>query len=88
MIKNILSLLIFLFCILFLYLVTNTYFSNNQQTMIKKNREKILQTIQNKINELPILINDTENVIEYNSGFEDDNNKIKRNFWKLFKKND
>jgi len=56
--------------------------------MIKNNREKILQTIQNKINELPILINDTENVIEYNSGFEDDNNEIKRNFWKLFKKND
>ena len=88
MIKNILSVLIFLFFIFFLYLVTNTYFSNSQQTMIKNNREKILQTIQNKINELPILINDTENVIEYNSGFEDDNNEIKRNFWKLFKRND
>jgi|TARA_B110000967_G_scaffold180096_1_gene196103 hypothetical protein len=88
MIKNILSVLIFLFTISFLFLVTNTYFSNNQQIMIKKNREKILQTIQNKINGLPILVNDTENVIEYNSGFEEDKNNIKRNFWKLFKKND
>ena len=88
MIKNILSVLIFLFTISFLFLVTNTYFSNNQQIMIKKNREKILQTIQNKINGLPILVNDTENVIEYNSGFEEDKNNIKRNFWKLFKIND
>ena len=88
MIKNILSVLIFLFTISFLFLVTNTYFSNNQQIMIKKNREKILQTIQNKINGLPILVNDTENVIEYNSGFDEDKNNIKRNFWKLFKKND
>ena len=88
MIKNILSVLIFLFTISFLFLVTNTYFSNNQQIMIKKNREKILQTIQDKINGLPILVNDTENVIEYNSGFEEDKNNIKRNFWKLFKKND
>ena len=33
------------------------------------------------------LINDTNNVIEFNSGFEKIN-KIERNFWKLFKKND
>ena len=38
------------------------------------------------MHELPVLLNDTNNVIEFNSGFKEKNNKIKRNFWKLFKK--
>ena len=38
--------------------------------------------------ELPILDNDTNNVIEFNTGFENENNKKKRSFWELFKKNE
>ena len=88
MIKNTLSVLIFLIIMLFFFLIFNTYFSNNQQKKINKNRSIISKKIQNNIYELPVLINDTYNVIKFNSGFENENNKIERNFWKLFKKND
>jgi len=88
MIKNILSVLIFLFIIFFLFFIIDTYFSNTQQKKINISRATISQKIQNNIYELPILINDTKDVIKFNSGFENENNKIERNFWKLFKKND
>mgnify|MGYP001178985886 CR=1 FL=1 len=88
MIKNILSVLTFLFFISFLFFVVNIYFSESQKKKILKNREFTLEKIQNNIRNLPILVNDTNNVIEFNSGFETENMKIKRSFWKLFKKND
>ena len=44
--------------------------------------------IEERLLTLPILKNDTYNVIEFNSGYDTNNNKIKRNFWNLFKKND
>jgi len=86
MVKNILSVLIFLFLFSFLFFVANTYLSNNQKTLINKKKEIVLQKITDSINELPILINDTNNIIEFNPGFENENNKIKRSFWKLFEK--
>jgi uncharacterized protein YoxC len=88
MIKNILSVLVLLFINLCIFLVGKTYFSDEQTKKIKKNRETISQTIKNNSSELPVLTNDTNNVIEFNSGYENDNKKIKRNFWELFKKND
>jgi|TARA_B100000795_G_scaffold84675_1_gene61541 hypothetical protein len=88
MIKNILSVLIFLFSLFFFYLVGSIYFSDHHEKKVKKNREIIFKKIKNNISELPILVNDTNNVIEFNSGFETENMKIKRSFWKLFKKND
>ena len=88
MIKNILSVLIFFFSILFSYLVITTYISDKEKINFKKNRESLSKIIENNIIGLPVLINDTNNVIEFNSGFEDDKNKEKRNFWKLFKIND
>tara|TARA_B100000780_G_C21050967_1_gene422077 strand:- start:704 stop:964 length:261 start_codon:yes stop_codon:yes gene_type:complete len=86
MVKNILSVLIFLFLFSFLFFVANTYLLNNQKTLINKKKEIVLQKITDSINELPILTNDTNNIIEFNPGFENENNKIKRSFWKLFKK--
>ena len=36
--------------------------------------------------ELPVLLNNTVDVIEFNSGFENTNKRsFKRNFWELFK---
>jgi c-di-AMP phosphodiesterase-like protein len=84
MIKNILSVLVFLFSILFLYFVVNTYFSDNQQTKINKNRKTILKKIINNTKGLPILLNDTNKVIEFNSDFKNENKKKERNFWRLF----
>ena len=88
MIRNILSVLIFFFSISFFYLVVNFYYSDKQDIKVKKNRETILQKIKDNMIELPILDNDTNNVIEFNSGFENENNKKKRSFWELFKKNE
>jgi len=88
MIKNILSVLIFLFSIIFFYFVTSTYFSMAQKKKITENRKTVIQKIENNISGLPILVTDTNNIIEFNSGFENENNKIKRNFWKLFKQHD
>ena len=85
MIKNIISVLIFLFVIFFLFFIGTVYFSEEHKKSIDKKQKIVLQKIQNNYYELPILINDTDDVIEFNSGFENKKNKIERNFWKLFK---
>tara|TARA_B100000780_G_C21066687_1_gene428981 strand:+ start:873 stop:1136 length:264 start_codon:yes stop_codon:yes gene_type:complete len=86
MIKNILSVLVFFFSILFFYFILNIYLSESEKKKIKVNRETISKNIRDDINGLPILSNNTNDVIKFNSGFENKNGKIKRNFWKLFEK--
>jgi len=88
MLKNILSVSIFLLTTSFFYFVSHEYLSHNYDSKIKKNMETIVQKIKSNTNGLPFLANDTNNVIIFNSGFENKNQKIERNFWKLFKKND
>tara|TARA_B100000925_G_C21699918_1_gene341882 strand:+ start:171 stop:434 length:264 start_codon:yes stop_codon:yes gene_type:complete len=75
--------LIFIFVIcIFLFLTGKYYFSDNN----KKNSYRSLTTIDEKINiyaeKLPVLKEDTQNIIEY---VEQSNNKKKKkfNFWKL-----
>ena len=63
------------------------FYSSNKNLESKEfNRSNINQIINMKISNLPILKNDTENVIEFNDGFF---NKIKnenlRSFWDLLK---
>jgi len=86
MIKNILSVLIFLFSLSFLFFLGYVYISDEHEKKIYKNRKKISQKIINNMDGIPFLPNDTNNVIEFNSGFDNKNIKIERNFWKLFKK--
>ena len=86
MIKNILSVLVFFFSILFFYFILNIYLSESEKKKIKVNRETISKNIRDDINGLQILSNNTNDVIKFNSGFENKNGKIKRNFWKLFEK--
>jgi len=88
MIKNILSTLIFLFSISFFLFIGKIYFSEQQKKKIDLNREIILKKIKDNLINLPVLPTDTNNVIEFNSGFEKENNKTKRSFWNLFKIND
>ena len=88
MIKHFFSVLIFLFIFLFIYFVVSTYVSNNNRKKIQNNRDNVYLKIEERLLTLPILKNDTYNVIEFNSGYDTNNNKIKRNFWNLFKKND
>jgi len=86
MLKNIILIVIFLFTITFFYFVVSTYLSGTQKLKVEKKRETISDKIKNNISELPVLANDTSNVIEFNSGFKNEKNKTERNFWKLFLK--
>ena len=80
--------LIFIFIIcLFLFLISRYYFSDAN----KKNSYRTLKNIDEKINtyveKLPILEDDTKNIIEY---VEQSNNKKKKkfNFWNLLETNE
>jgi predicted PurR-regulated permease PerM len=88
MIKNFFSVLIFLFLFFFIFFIFSTYISEENQKKINLNRKNIYSQIENSLENLPILKNDTQDVIKFNSGYENDNKKIKRKFWDLFKKND
>ena len=88
MIKNFFSVLIFFFIFLFIFFIFSTYISDENQNKINLNRKNIYSKIEDSLATLPLLKNNTQDVVEFNSGYENDNKKIKRNFWNLFKKND
>ena len=79
---------IFLFVIIsFFFLNIYKYYSSNKNINSKEfNRKNINQIINKKISNLPILNNDTNNIIIFNDGY---SNKIKndktRSFWNLLK---
>ncbi len=87
MLKEIKSLIFILIICLSLFLVGKYYFSD----INKKNSYRSLNSIDKKIEtyteKLPILEDDTKNIIEY---VEQSNNKKKRkfNFWKLLDTNE
>ena len=88
MIKHVFSVVIIILIFAFIFFTYATYMSQNNQVKIKTNRANTYLKIKESLTTLPLLRNDTMNVIEFNSGYNDDSKKIKRNFWKLFKKND
>ena len=88
MIKNFVSILIFLFIFLFIFFIISTYTSESNKKKINFNRKNIYSKIEDNLSSLPFLKSDTEDVIEFNTGYNNDRNKIKRKFWDLFKKND
>ena len=88
MIKYFFSVLIFIFFFIFIFFVVSTYISNTNREKVIKNRTNIYSMIKEKTIVLPLLKNNTNDVIEFNSGFNDNKSKVKRNFWNLFKKND
>ena len=88
MIKHFFSVAIFLFIFLFLFFVITTYVSNKNKEEINFNRDNVHTKINKNLLSLPLLKNDTSDVIEFNSGYNSKNSKIKRNFWNLFKKDD
>tara|TARA_B100000212_G_scaffold202957_1_gene153122 strand:- start:151 stop:420 length:270 start_codon:yes stop_codon:yes gene_type:complete len=80
--------MILLICI-FIFFIFKYYSSNKNLSIKNYNRLNIDQIINEKINNLPILDNDTNNVVEFNDSFDDEiNNNKKRNFWDLFKKDE
>ena len=72
--------------ILFFFTIFNYYSSNKNIKKINLNRSNFSDVLKGKTLNLPILSNNTTNVIEFNSSF---SNEIKsnksRNFWDLLK---
>ena len=84
--KKIINIFILSLILVFFFL-TYRYYSSNKNIEAKDfNRMNINEIINKKISNLPILNNDTSNVIEFNDGY---SNKIKndkpRSFWNLLK---
>ena len=72
--------------IIFFLSIYNYYVSNKNIDVKDYNRSNIDQIFKEKISNLPILINDTNNVIEFNDSFVDGkDNEKKRSFWDLLK---
>ena len=87
MLKELKYLIFITVILIFLFITSKYYFSDTN----RKNSYRSLNSIENKleifVNQLPILKNDTKNIIEY---VEQTNNKKKKkyNFWKLLEKNE
>ena len=78
-----------LFLILTIFFFGSTYKYYSSKNVIEEknyNRDNIDKIINKKITNLPILNNDTNNVIEFNDGFSSEIKDDKpRSFWNLLK---
>ena len=72
--------------LIFFFNIYSFYSSNKNLESKEFNRNNIDQIINTKISNLPILKDDTNNVIEFNDGFSNEikNNKP-RSFWNLLR---
>jgi hypothetical protein len=82
--KKLVNILFFIIILIF-FLGTYRYYSSNKNIDIKKfNRTNINQILNTKISSLPILNDDTNNVIKFNDGYSNKiNNDKPRSFWDL-----
>lgn len=87
MTKNLFSFFLFIIIIFFFYFVFSQYISENNKKKTNVDRTNIDKIISDQVQNIPLLKNDTEDIIIYNNGFNNiDNLKPKREFWKLFNK--
>ena len=79
--------LFLLFFILFFFFFTYKYYSSQKNIDAKDfNRKNIDEIINQKILNLPILKNNTNNVIQFNDGYSNEiKNDKSRSFWDLLK---
>ena len=84
--SSILNIILTIFILIFSFSIYK-YYSSSQNLKAKDfNRTNINQIINNKTSELPILPNDTNNVIVFNDSFSNKKEKDKpRSFWNLLK---
>ena len=87
MIKNLLNLLFLIIPTIFFFFVISAYLSDENRKKINLNRLNVNENIVKKSSDLPILKNDTHNIIEFNSGYNDEIKKTtNRNLWNLLNK--
>ena len=85
MIRNILLLSILVFVSSFFYITLREYLSEENKIKINKNRIEVNIRLEEKMKNIPILKNDTFDVVHFNSEIGEKNTKTKRNFWDLIK---
>ena len=88
MFKEIYKVVYFIIILLFVYLLFTIYLSEENIKKIKKNRVHIENSFKDYLSNLPILENDTNDVITYNSSEFLEKKIKKRKFWELLKKNE
>ncbi len=88
MFKEIYKVIYFIIILLFVYLLFTIYFSEENIKKIKKNHVHIENSFKDYLSNLPILENDTNDVITYNSSEFLEKKIKKRKFWELLKKNE
>ncbi len=87
--RKILNIIMFLLIMVFSFYVYNHYSSTNNIKKTSLNRVNIEEILKNKITDLPLLANDTNNAIVFNDSFNDEIKKNKpRKFWDLLKKDE
>ncbi len=76
-----------LLIIIFIFFNIYKYYSSSKNIDAKNYmRSNIDQILKEKIVDIPVLANDTNNVIEFNDSFENEtNSEKKRSFWDLLK---
>ena len=77
---RVLNIIIIILLTIFFYKVFSFYSSLNNKDLISKNRENIDNIIDSKIQDIPFFKNDTNNVIEFNSGYNQMMMKIIKDF--------
>ena len=83
---KILNILMFLIIFLFIFFIYDYYSSSKNIKSTNFNRSNIDQLLKKKIKNLPILENDTDNVIIFNdTSSEEFKNDTPRSFWDLLK---
>ena len=76
----------FILIIIFILRIFKYYLSDKNIVIKKINRTNMDEILKQKIVDLPVLSNDTNNVIEFNDSFENEiNENKKRSFWELLK---
>jgi hypothetical protein len=88
MFKEIYKVIYFIIILSFVYLLFAIYFSEENIKKIKKNRVHIENSFKDYLSNLPILQNDTSDVIIYNSSEFLEKKIKKRKIWELLKKNE
>ena len=81
MIKKILNTSFLIFIFTFVFLILKYYLSEKNIIFTNKSRSSYSVKINEDINNLPVLKNDTNNIIFYNDDLEKFKNKRKKRFW-------
>ena len=81
MIKRIINIFFLISFFSFFFIITKHYFSEENIILTNKSRSSYTLMINEDNENLPILKNDTKNIITYKNGIEEFKKKRKKRFW-------